>query len=87
MHTFSEMMRHPNLARLDPDYEGCCPCTHIKGDGFDVEIHCWRTSHDCNCPYSGIHITGLDPDDARKLADHLIETIGWPGIEWTVLIR
>lgn len=88
MHTFSEMMQHPRPVTLDPEYEGCCPCAHIQGKGFKVDIHCWRTSHDhCDCPFAGIHIKGLSSEDAHQLAEHIMDTIGWPCIDWTVMVE
>jgi len=64
---------------LDPDFDGFCPCAHIKGNGFSIDVHCWRSSFNgCCCEYSGIHVSG-SIDDKQKilLAEHVRKNNGW----------
>ena len=43
-----------------PEFDGACPCDHNDDyNGLKIETHCWRTNWNCDCKYSGVHITVL----------------------------
>ena len=72
---------------FDENYEGCCPCCEIIGEGFKLESHCWRT---CSiCKYSGIHIEGiLSSDILLKIAKHYINRSPWKdSTDWEIWVN
>ena len=65
---------------LEDDYDGACACCALMGDGWEVEVHCWRVNIDgCACEYSGIHVSGLPADVAQRVAEHIRDNNGWTG--------
>jgi hypothetical protein len=72
----------------DEPFDGSCPCGLIHGDGFEVEIHCWRSSCEHGCKYSGIHVGGaIDDATKRKIAEHIRDHNGWTtATEWALVI-
>ena len=70
----------------DEGYDGSCPCGLIHGEGFEVEVHCWRSGCQHGCKYSGIHVNGtLDENTMRKIGEHIRENNGWTNhTDWNV---
>ena len=70
----------------DEGYDGGCPCGLIHGEGFEVEVHCWRSGCSHGCQYSGIHVSGsLDEGTLRKIGEHIRENNGWTNhTDWNV---
>ena len=78
MTTVDEILASKNPLSLAVDFEGGCPCCLIEGDGFEVEVHCWRTNlNGCGCKYSGIHVQGLPSEVAQRVAEHVRDNNGW----------
>ena len=51
--------------------DGCC-CGHFENDIISVRTHCWRSTHDCDCEYSGVHYTQKgNPIEARAKAEEI----------------
>lgn len=77
-----------NYLKLDPDYDGSCPCSVFMHDGMNVHVHCWKTQHDnCDCKYSGIHVYGDNPKALISLSKEILEYVqfAWPNTEWEVV--
>lgn len=78
---------------LDEGFDGGCPCCVVEGDGFKVETHCWRTGtfHEgvkCACRWSGVHVSGLDGETARRVAQHMRDNNGWTEhTDWEIVIH
>ncbi len=53
------------------DGDGSCPCGRFYITGINIHIHCWRTSSNCDCKYSGIHIS--QHYDFNYSNDYLLE--------------
>jgi hypothetical protein len=80
-------MKYASAANgTDEGYEGSCPCGLIHGEGFEVEVHCWRSGCQHGCQYSGIHVSGtLDENLLRKIGEHIRENNGWTNhTDWNV---
>lgn len=82
---------HPLEFATDPNGQpfcGSCPCASIIGDGFVVEIHCWRSSCEHGCAFAGVHVKGsIGDDEKRKLAEHIRDHNGWTHhTEWSVVV-
>ena len=73
----------------DGDFDGSCPCGKIKGDGFSVVFHCWRSSCEHGCEYSGIHVEGQLPKETlEKIARHIRDNNGWTDrTDWTLTVN
>lgn len=84
--TVAQILAHDWPMSLDPGWDGCCPCCTLDGDGFTVEVHCWRTRIDgCGCKHSGIHVTGLERSQALAVATHIRDHNGWTDhTDWTI---
>lgn len=55
-----------------------CACCLIHGDGFDVEVHCWRSGCAHGCQYSGIHVKGrLDEATLLRIGHHIRDNNAW----------
>lgn len=69
-------------------FDGHCPCAYIHGNGFFVDVHCWRSACD-ECRYSGVHVTGeLDDDTKLRIAAHIRDNNGWSdATEWNVSLE
>jgi len=62
----------------DGAFDGSCFCAKIKGQGFQVETHCWRSGCEHGCKFSGIHVSGkILKEDKLKIAKHIKENNGW----------
>ena|ERR1039457_2898504 len=72
----------------EEDFDGSCPCCLIHGENFEVEIHCWRSSCQYGCEYSGIHVSGeLDKKTKNKIAKHIRDNNGWTNhTDWKIVI-
>lgn len=70
----------------DEGYDGSCPCGLIHGEGFEVDIHCWRTGCQHGCQYSGIHVSGtLDESTLQKIGEYIRDNNGWTNhTDWNV---
>ena len=70
-------------------FDGSCPCGHIKGIGFYVEFHCWRSGCAYECPYSGIHVDGeLPRETLEKIARHIRDNNGWTdSTDWRLTVN
>jgi len=79
--TVAGFMAHEWPMMLDPEFGGACPCCHVRGNSFTIDVHCWRTRHEgCGCEYSGVHVAGdIDRATAKKLAEHMRDHNGWTG--------
>lgn len=80
-------MKYASAANgMDEGYDGSCPCGLIHGEGFEVEVHCWRSGCQRGCQYSGIHVSGtLDETTLRKIGEHIRENNGWTNhTDWNV---
>lgn len=68
------------LLRLDPEYDGSCPCATIALPSGVYELHCWRVCTDCaGC---GLHYEG---DEATALAmKGVLDAMDWYG-EWALV--
>jgi hypothetical protein len=67
-----------NPSEEDGAFDGGCFCAKIHGEGFEVETHCWRSSCEHGCNFSGIHVSGeICKEDKRKIANHIKENNGW----------
>ena len=88
MLTTKQVLEHDWPLSLDPEFETYCPCAHIKGENFEIDIHCWRGGCD-KCQYSGIHVSGtLDAETKRKLAEHIRDNNGWSNhTDWNIVIQ
>lgn len=60
--------------------EDGCPCGEYEDKLIKIRAHCWRTSDDCDCKFSGVHYwikAGVDPIKAsiraREIADYIKE--------------
>jgi hypothetical protein len=69
-------------------WDGSCPCGIINGEGFVVEVHCWRASCEHGCKYSGVHVDGdIDRTTKERIAKHIIAKSGWSdSTEWNIII-
>lgn len=81
----------PYVFASGPDeetYSGSCPCCFIHGENFEVEIHCWRSNSECDCKYSGIHVSGSISNELKqKLAEHIRDNNGWSDTtDWEIKI-
>ena len=86
MTSVDEILANDYPLRLDPDYDGGCPCTDIWIDRTaSVHTHCWRVQCEYGCEYSGVHVNGLDHETAHKVAQHIISNNPWATTtEWEV---
>ena len=84
MTTIDEILASNSPLNLDPDFDGGCPCAKLEGDGFSIDIHCWRTSRNCSCRNAGIHVYGIEGEMAKQVADHIMKNSGWPNVDWSV---
>ena len=89
MTTVADILASSHPLSLAADYDGCCPCCEIEGDGFTVLVHCWRAKPGgCDCEYSGIHVSGLPADVAQRVAKHVRDHNGWTGhTEYTIVVE
>lgn len=73
----------------DGEFDGFCPCATIRGEGFLVEMHCWRVRCEYGCPYSGIHISGtLDDSTLQRIAVHIRDRNVWSSsTDWRVVVN
>jgi hypothetical protein len=82
-----QFLEHEWPMGLDPDFDGCCPCATVEGEGFTVRTHCWRTSDGCKCQWSGVHVEGLDAETARRVAEHMRDNNGWTEhTDWAIVV-
>ena len=93
MTTVDELLAHEYPLALGSNadgepFMGSCPCCHIKGDGFEVEVHCWRPGCEYGCPFSGIHVSGtIDRDTKQRIAEHIRDNNGWSEhTDWNIVI-
>ena len=76
--TIDEILASANPLSLALDFEGGCPCCHMLGDGWEIDVHCWRVNlGGCACEHSGIHVSGLPADVAKRVAEHIRDHSGW----------
>lgn len=71
----------------DEKWDGACPCAVIVGEGFLVDVHCWRKC--CyDCQYSGVHVSGTISDtDKRMIGHHIINNNPWSEqTDWNLVI-
>ena len=68
-----------DVLRLDPSYDGSCPCARITVDGQKLRLHCWRVCFDCE--YVGIHYEGIAGRLAAEKVKPLLDEMNWYG-EW-----
>lgn len=93
MVTVDQFLANEWPMQLDEDFDGACPCSVVEGEGFKVETHCWRTStfYDsvkCSCRWSGVHVSGLDAETGRKVAEHMRDHNGWTEhTDWEIVIH
>ncbi len=67
-----ELIEKKNILNLMPDYCGSCPCGNVLLGEININMHCWRTSFEnCNCKYSGLHISSQDYECKYKRKDLL----------------
>jgi hypothetical protein len=57
----------------DGPFDGGCPCCLIHGDGFEVEVRCWRGDGRSHIAVSG----ALDIETRRRIAKHIRDHNGW----------
>jgi len=72
----------------EESFDGSCPCAVIRGVGFTVETHCWRSCCEHDCKYSGIHVSGtISKRMKQKIAKHVRDNNGWTNsTEWIIII-
>lgn len=76
MVTAEALLASESPLSFDPTYASSCPCARIEGDGFRIDVHCWRIGHCCR--WSGVHVTGSLPKATlRKLGSHVKRNAGW----------
>lgn len=58
----------------DGPFDGGCPCCNIHGQGFNVEVSCWRV----NEGFSRIKVEGpLSEETLWSIAEHIRDNNGW----------
>ena len=79
------LAKNPNK---EGEFDGSCPCGMITGENFLVEFHCWRSSCQHGCEFSGIHVSGtLDHTTKQKIAEHIRDNNGWTThTDWNLVI-
>lgn len=79
------LARNPND---DGAFDGGCPCGEIHGKNFEVVFHCWRSSCQYGCKYSGIHVSGaLDRKTKMRIAKHIRDNNGWTNhTDWNLVV-
>ena len=92
-----EILTHPSPLGLgraangeDEGWDGSCPCCLIHGEGFEVEVHCWRRGGcEHGCKYSGVHVSGtLDKATKLKIAECVRDNNGWTErTDWNIVIE
>ena len=83
----ADVFQADNPLRLDEEHDGSCPCATIYGEGFHIEVHCWRCGS-C-CEYSGVHVTGtLPPSERRALGEYVRGHNPWTDhTDWSVSLE
>lgn len=81
------------ILKLDPDYDGSCPCASFNLMNCKVQVHCWRTHVEgCDCKASGIHIYPEDKQgvvnvgEVRELLLREVKTV-WANCGWEAYIH
>ena len=76
------------------DCQGSCPCGKLYIRGINIEFHCWRSSCDKDCRYSGLHIRqhydfNYSRADLEKLGNLCLESIKdvWFNTDWDLVIE
>jgi hypothetical protein len=44
-----------------------CLCAHLHMCRIEIDVHCWKTSRQCECRWAGIHITPTNSADEQEL--------------------
>ena len=65
-----------DVLRLDPDFDGSCPCATFTFRGHRFEAHCWRGCSQCE--YVGLHYDSSGKALALELAA-LLTAMDWYG--------
>ena len=76
-------LRYASAANgTDEGFDGHCPCCLIHGEGFEVNVSCWRGNDGC----SSIEVSGsLGHDKLQEIAAHIRDNNGWSGTtDWEI---
>ena len=75
-----------NIFKLDPEYDGYCPCLNFKLEGIKANIHCWRANCAEGCEFSGIHVIGSEISKMAEIGEETLKQLEktWSHTEWVI---